>query len=176
MHGHSNLALARRDRIVAVVLLVVIVALAWGVTLHQAWRIQEMEIAMRRDMQMSMNGMQPLWTRLETAIVFTMWTAMMAAMLLPGAIPMIAAFATINRRRRQRGAPYVPTAIFLAGFLAVWAGFSELATALQWLLQKAELLTTMMQSESRYFSAALFILAGVYQFTLLKQRGLDSCR
>ena len=39
------------------------------------------------------------------------------------------AFATINRRRRARGAPYVPTALFLGGYLLVWSAVSILATA-----------------------------------------------
>ena len=43
---------------------------------------------------------------------------------------MITAFATkINRRRRARAAPYVPTAAFLLGYLIVWTGFSVIATA-----------------------------------------------
>ena len=83
-----------------------------------------MEAAMWRDMNMSMNGMEPSWTPLDALLVFIMWSAMMAAMMLPGAKPMVAAFATINRRRRERSAPYVPTAIFLAGYLVAWAGFS----------------------------------------------------
>jgi predicted metal-binding membrane protein len=89
---------------------------------------------------------------------------------------MVMAFATINHRRRERAAPYVPTAIFLLGYILAWAGFSALATALQWLLQEAGLLTTMMQSASYYFSAALFLAAGLYQFSPLKERCLNYCR
>jgi predicted metal-binding membrane protein len=101
---------------------------------------------------------------------------MMAAMMLPGSAPMIAAFATINRSRRARGAPAVATAIFLAGYLIVWTGFSALATGMQWLLQASGLVTTMMQSASYYFSAVLFFAAGAYQFSPLKQRCMTHCR
>ncbi len=135
-----------------------------------------MEAAMWRDMNMSMNGMEPSWTPLDALLVFAMWSTMMAAMMVPGAAPMIAAFATINRRRRERNAPYVPTAVFLLGYLVVWSGFSALATLLQYLLQKAELLTTMMQSSSYIFSAVLFLAAGLYQFSPLKERCLTYCR
>ncbi len=83
-----------------------------------------MEAAMWRDMNMSMNGMEPSWTAIDALLLFAMWSAMMAAMMVPGASPMVAAFATINRRRRQRSAPYVPTAVFLLGYLIAWAGFS----------------------------------------------------
>ena len=138
--------------------------------------MDEMEAAMWRDMNMSMNGMEPSWTAIDAALLFVMWSAMMAAMMVPGASPMVAAFATINRRRRQRSAPYVPTAVFLLGYLIVWAGFSVVATALQWLLQATGLLTTMMQSASHYWSAALFLAAGLYQFSPLKERCLAYCR
>jgi predicted metal-binding membrane protein len=125
---------------------------------------------------MSMNGMAPSWTAADTALVLIMWTAMMAAMMLPGAVPMITAFATINARRRERGVAFVPTSAFVLGYLLVWTGFSVIATALQYVLQRAGLLTTMMQSSSHWFSAVLFLVAGAYQFSPLKDRCLALCR
>ena len=166
----------RLDRVVVATLLLLVIALAWAFTVDQARQMDAMEAAMWRDMNMSMNGMEPSWTPLDALLVFAMWSAMMAAMMVPGTAPMIAAFATINRRRRARAAPYVPTAVFLAGYLVVWIGFSILATAAQYLLQKAELLTTMMQSASFAWSAALFLAAGLYQFSPLKERCLSLCR
>jgi len=97
-------------------------------------------------------------------------------MMVPGIFPMVSAFAAINRRRRERGAPYVPTAVFVAGYLAVWAFFSILAIALQRLLQSTGLVSTMMQSASYFLSAALFLAAGLYQFSPLKQTCLAHCR
>jgi predicted metal-binding membrane protein len=143
---------------------------------HQAILMDEMEAAMWRDMNMSMNGMEPSWTAVDAALLFVMWSAMMAAMMVPGASPMVAAFATINRRRRLRSAPHVPTAVFLLGYLIAWTGFSVIATALQWLLQATGLLTTMMQSASYYWSAVLFLAAGLYQFSSLKEMCLAYCR
>src|SRR5262249_58680150 len=138
----------------------------------QALRMQAMEAAMWRDMNMSMNGMEPSWTPGDVAVLLLMWSAMMAAMMLPAASPMLTAFATINRRRRQRHAPYVPTAVFLLGYLVAWTVFSILATASQWLLQATGLVTTMIESASYYWSAALFLAAGVSQFSPLKRRWL----
>jgi predicted metal-binding membrane protein len=135
-----------------------------------------MDAAMWRNMGMSMNGMEPSWTPFDALLLFVMWTLMMTAMMVPGTTPMVMAFATINRRRRERGASYVPTATFLIGYLVIWVGFSIFATALQWLLQKLELVTAMMQSASYYLSAALFVAAGLYQFSPLKQRCLAYCR
>jgi predicted metal-binding membrane protein len=166
---------AHRDRFAVVALTLLVAAAAWAFAIHQARQMDAMDAAMGRDMAMSMNGMEPSWTPLAALLAFIMWSAMMAAMMMPGAAPMIAAFAIIYRRRRERAAPYVPTAVFLAGYLAVWAGFSALATLAQYLLQNAELVTTMMQSASNGFSAALFLAAGLYQFSSLKERCLSYC-
>ena len=166
----------RRDRIIVAGLALLVTALAWTYTVHQSRLMDQMEADMWRDMNMSMNGMEPSWSPIDAFMAFAMWSAMMAAMMVPGASPMIAAFATINRRRRERDAPYVPTVVFLLGYLLVWSGFSLAATMLQWLLQITGLLTTMMQSASLYFSAVLFLAAGLYQFSPLKERCLAYCR
>jgi len=166
----------RHDKVVAAGLVALVAALAWAFTVHQAMRMHEMEAAMWRDMNMSMNGMEPSWTPVDALLMLAMWSAMMAAMMVPGASPMITAFATIHQRRRERGAPYVPTAVFLLGYLIAWIGFSILATILQCLLQLTGLLTTMMQSASHYWSAALFFAAGLYQFSPLKETCLAYCR
>lgn len=166
----------RRDKLAVFILLLIVGALAWAYTVHQARTMDAMETAMWRDMNMSMNGMAASWTALDIVLMFGMWSAMMAAMMVPGSAPVVGAFATINRRRRERGALYVPTAIFLSGYLAVWMMFSALAVFLQWALQAGGLLTTMMQSGSLWLSAALFAAAGLYQFSPLKERCLDYCR
>jgi len=172
----SASSFARHDTFVVLALVVLVAAFAWAFTVHQAMRMDEMEAAMWRDMNMSMNGMEPSWTPVDALLMLAMWSAMMAAMMVPGASPMITAFTTINRRRRARSAPFVPTAVFLLGYLIGWTGFSISATTLQYLLQMTGLLTTMMQSASHYWSAALFFAAGLYQFSPLKETCLTYCR
>jgi len=169
-------ALSRRDRAAVFLLLAVIGGLAWAYTVHQARDMDAMEAAMWRDMNMSMNGMEPSWTLLDIALMLAMWSAMMAAMMLPGSAAMVAAFAAINRSRRERGAASVPTAIFIGGYLAVWGMFSVLAVLLQGALQIGGLVTTMLQSASLWLSAVLFLAAGLYQFSPLKERCLALCR
>jgi predicted metal-binding membrane protein len=165
-----------RERILVLALLLLVAGLAWALTILQALQMDAMEAAMWRDMNMSMNGMEPSWTPLDAFLLLLMWSSMMAAMMVPGASPMVTAFATINRRRRERSAPYVSTPVFLAGYLLAWVGFSLAATALQWLLQSIGLLTTMMQSTSFSWSGVLFLAAGLYQFSPLKERCLTYCR
>ena len=166
----------RPDRAIALALVAAVALLAWAYTVHQARLMDTMEADMWRRMNMSMNDMKPSWEPLDALLVFAMWAAMMAAMMVPGTAPMIAAFARINRRRSERAAPHVPTAIFLGGYVLVWAGFSLLATAAQWALQALGLLTTMAESSSHFLSAALFLAAGLYQFSPLKRRCLALCR
>jgi predicted metal-binding membrane protein len=105
-----------------------------------------------------------------------MWAVMMAAMMTPATAPMIVAFATINRRRKERSAPYVATAIFLAGYLLAWTGFSALAAGAQILLQAGGLLDPMMTETSGAVAASLFLVAGLYQWTPLKDICLTRCR
>jgi predicted metal-binding membrane protein len=166
----------RRERILVLAFLLLVTGFAWTLTILQAMHMDAMEATMWRDMNMSMNGMEPSWTPLDAVLVLLMWSSMMAAMMVPGASPMITAFATINRRRRERSAPYVATPVFLVGYLLAWVGFSLAATGLQWLLQVMGLLTTMLQSTSFAWSGALFLAAGLYQFSPLKERCLIYCR
>ena len=108
--------------------------------------------------------------------VFAMWWVMMLGMMLPSAAPMVLTFASLQRHKRQRDEPYVPTALFVAGYLLVWGAFCLAATAAQWLLQASGLLSPMMALASTMLGGAVLILAGIYQFTPLKQACLRLCR
>jgi len=72
--------------------------------------------------------------------------------------------------------PYVPTAIFLGGYVIVWTGFSALATLAQWGLHETALLSPMMVSTSPILGGLLLLTAGVYQWTPLKYACLKHCR
>jgi predicted metal-binding membrane protein len=113
----------------------------------------------------------------DLVLLLAMWWVMMAGMMLPGAAPMILTFATINRRRRARGQPYAPTALFAAGYLLAWGGFSVLATLAQGGLERLALLSPMdMTTTSARLGGLLFLAAGLYQLTPLKQACLLVCR
>src|SRR6266536_2303977 len=56
------------------------------------------------------------------------WVTMMAAMMLPSVAPMVLVFARVSReRQRQERAGFVPTWVFLAGYLAAWTAYGLLA-------------------------------------------------
>jgi predicted metal-binding membrane protein len=124
---------------------------------------------------MSMPGLHA-WSALDVLPLFLMWATMMVAMMLPSAAPMILLVAAVHRRRRERASPAVPTAIFAAGYLVVWTGFSAAAALAQWGLHQAALLSPGMASTSPVFSGVLLILAGAYQWLPVKSACLSRCR
>lgn len=125
------------------------------------------------DMAMSMSGP---WTSADLLLLCLMWVVMMAAMMAPAAAPMVLTFVTVNERRGQAGRPVVSTQVFLTGYLAAWSLFSVVATATQWLLHEAALLSPQMALESRTWAGALLLAAGIYQWTPLKHACLARCR
>ncbi len=124
-----------------------------------------------------MMSMEPRpWGVAEAGLAFVMWWVMMVGMMLPSATPMILTFATVNRNKRARGRPFVPTAMFAAGYLMAWGGFSLAAAALQSGLGRAALMSPAMQTTSAPLAAALFLAAGLYQLTPVKSACLAKCR
>src|SRR5205809_5411815 len=56
------------------------------------------------------------------------WVTMMAAMMLPSVAPMVLTFTRVSRERRRQGrAAFVPTWVFLAGYLAAWVAYGVIA-------------------------------------------------
>lgn len=159
--------LTSTDRWVIGLSLVVVCALAWSFMVWQAAAMADMS---------GMDMKSAPWRVADLGLVYLMWVVMMIAMMVPAASPMIAAFATINRRRRTAGSPHVGTAVFLLGYLIAWSLFSIAATGLHWALETAGWLTPMMESASPALSAMLFAAAGLYQWTPLKDVCLKRCR
>jgi predicted metal-binding membrane protein len=116
------------------------------------------------------------WTPGYAVLMFFMWWIMMMAMMLPSAAPMILLFAMVNRKQREKGAPYVPTGIFAAGYVLVWGAFSLVAVGAQWGLERSGLMSSTMASTSAMLGAGLLIGAGIYQLTPLKHACLRHCR
>jgi predicted metal-binding membrane protein len=195
-------AVLRRDRVVVIAALVVVIVGAWlyillgagtGMTLFEMTPPlsgpADMDMGSQDPMTMDQNGpdmpmgdgmmmaMAPMaWTPGYAVLMFFMWWIMMVAMMLPSASPMILLFARFNRSQREKGAPYVPTAVFALGYLWIWAAFSVVAVTAQWSLERSGLLSSMMASTSVTLGAVLLIAAGLYQLTPLKYACLKHCR
>lgn len=108
-----------------------------------------------------------------------MWGAMMIAMMTPSAAPAILLYGRVRAQAEQqgRGAGLAPSGAFVAGYLMVWLGFSVAAAALQWAFERIGLVSPLsMGSQSRWLSAAVLILTGLYQLSPFKNVCLTQCR
>lgn len=115
------------------------------------------------------------WTPATALVMFVMWWLMMVAMMVPSAAPAVLLYAALSRGSDQRA--LVNTALFGMGYLLVWAGFSLVATLLQWVLTTRGALSPMyMTLTSGFAGGFVLILAGLYQLTPLKRMCLEACR
>lgn len=156
--------LARRHRLWVWGLLA-LVLIGWA---FLAWTVLDMG----HPLVQLMMPMSSSWSMANAAAVLGMWAIMMAAMMLPSALPMLLQFVDLAGRSGEaaRGR------LFVGAYLLVWLGFSIVATALQWGLQAAGWTDPMAASRSAWLTAALLLLAGIYQFSPLKQACLARCR
>ena len=159
----------RRDRVLVVSGLLLVVVLCWAYLLTGAGMMQEMG-----DMLMPMSSGP--WTLGRAVLIVVMCAVMMAAMMLPSAAPMILLYAAIARRGSMQGGKASASASFASGYTAVWAAFSLAAAALQYGMEKAALLSPMMKTTSLALAGMVLIAAGLYQWTPLKQACLRHCR
>lgn len=112
------------------------------------------------------------WSLAAALAIWSMWAVMMAAMMLPSALPTVLSFVQLAARQGERWR----AAAFVAAYLTVWFGFSVAATAAQWALQAMDWLDQMIVSTSAALNAVLLLVAGAYQFSPLKRLCLARCR
>ena len=157
---------ARTKRTVTMAL-IVISALSWAYLVFLSLQMRDMGSPFAMPMTSA-------WTGQQVVLMWTMWSVMMAGMMLPSAAPMISVYSrTIQSGSRGL---HGSTGLFVAGYLATWSGFAVLATAAQWILHDAALVSAMGISTSRWLGGALLLAAGAYQFTGPKQACLRQCR
>jgi predicted metal-binding membrane protein len=116
------------------------------------------------------------WSFSAAAVTASMWSAMTLAMMLPSASPMIQTYAEIAETAARKSERIVSPLVIAAGYASVWLVFSLLATVIQIVLTRAALLNTGITSASGILAGAIFIGAGVYQFSALKHACLTHCQ
>jgi predicted metal-binding membrane protein len=173
-------AVLRRDRSVVVAALAIVTALAWAdlVWLANDMWMGGMDMTGFRMIPAGQGWMMPIsapWLPIEFGAVFAMWVVMMIGMMTPSVAPIILVYVRIGRQAAAEHRPFA-SAWFALGYLLSWTGFSIAATFAQWALQRAALLTPMMESASNGLGAAILIIAGVYQWTPLKDACLSYCQ
>jgi predicted metal-binding membrane protein len=166
----------RRDRAIVVVALITLSLLAWSYVVRLSFGMGAADSPMAgHAMPMALPNVAP-WRVDELAFTFAMWAVMMVAMMTPAAAPLIAAFGALDRRRARARTAVPATAAMLAGYLIAWLAFSVAATALQWALHTAGLLSPHIMQATPVAGGIVLILAGGYQFTPLKHTCLARCR
>jgi predicted metal-binding membrane protein len=172
--------LVRHDQRIVSFAVAVIVVLAATFTFFgagmQMSALQMTQLARPIGEPMSM-GADPVWTVRYAFVIFLMWWIMMIAMMTPSAAPMLLLYTALKRAGSDRDRAVVLSFLFLLGYLGVWALFSAVATGLQALAEYWELTNRrMMTVDGRWLAALVFIAAGLYQLSNLKEACLTHCK
>jgi len=165
----------RHDRAIVLTALAALVAVAWAYMIFEAQKMNRTGICECLGLAMSGPDVQR-WSTAAILPLFLMWSEMMVAMMIPSAAPVILTFARVNRERRSQQRPYVATALFVGGYLAIWFGFSLVVAVAQWALHGVALVSEAMKSTTPLLGGGLLIAAGLFQFTPWKRACLDHCR
>jgi predicted metal-binding membrane protein len=104
------------------------------------------------------------------------WVTMMAAMMLPSAAPMTLAFQRLSSQRERHGHSFVPTWVFVGGYLLVWIFYGLAAYGLFRLVSQAGFGFLAWDRAGPYVAGGAIALAGVYELTSLKSVCLRHCR
>ena len=101
-----------------------------------------------------------------------MWVVMMVAMMLPAVLPLVMIYRKMDRGRF----PNLDTMIFSCGYLTAWLVFALSAAGLQWSLHTQGALRGHLLATGTTLTGTIFIAAGLYQLTPLKEACLNRCR
>ena len=144
---------ARARRAEIVLLAILLAAAAWAIT---ATRMRGMDAGPNTDPG-------------SLGFFVGVWVVMMAAMMLPSAAPMVAVYGGIQRSRAA-------VALFVAGYLALWAAAGLVAYALSVAARSSSIDALSWQRDGHYAAAAVLAVAALYQLSPLKERCLARCR
>jgi predicted metal-binding membrane protein len=104
------------------------------------------------------------------------WVTMMAAMMLPSVAPMVLLHAKVSREKARRDQPFVPTWVFLAGYLVAWTAYGAVAYTLYRGIRAVDHGVLAWDRAGPYVAGAALVVAGAYELTPLKTVCLRHCR
>jgi predicted metal-binding membrane protein len=104
-----------------------------------------------------------------------MWFLMAVAMMLPSAAPMVKTYCEIADTAAAKGESAVHPLVLVAGYLSVWLA-AAVGFALLDLVFRSVFSAAPFASVSPWIAAALLAIAGLYQFSALKEACLKKCR
>ncbi len=104
------------------------------------------------------------------------WLVMMAAMMLPSATPMVLLYRTVVIAEKERYGANLLAVVFVSGYLLVWGGFGLLVYLAGEAIATVAASSHIVASGLPLATAAVLVIAGLYQFTPLKSVCLRQCR
>ena len=155
----------QRERYLILGVLLFLAALAWALLI---WQSSMTAMAASQAMGLTMG--------MSVFLFIAIWVVMMIAMMFPASAPMILAFSKIYMSKRQRGHPFVPTWVFVSGYLLVWSLCGVIAYPLAWGLEHLAGQSMWFMENGGRLSGAVLVLAGLYQLSPLKDVCLAKCR
>ena len=160
----AHLRHARRDRAILGASLGALVLVAW--TSLWAWERSPYAAYLGHA-----GGAGPL--PLE-AILFSLgWVLMIVAMMLPSSIPLVLTFRALVGRRRSPG---TLVALLLLGYLVIWTAFGLGAWILDRGIHAGVEAIPFLSAHPQLIMASTLAVAGLWQFSPLRDRCLDECR
>ena len=193
--GQATAVIARRPRFAANLVLGLAIGLAWfvliamsarnaavapgatgpGGNLLQGLPVSPLPSFLDRFLQLCLTPATVDGSLLAGFVALSaMWFLMSLAMMLPSAAPLVRTYCEIADTARAKGDPVVHPLVLVAGYLAVWLvaslGFAGLSLA----VQAASATAAFTPVQGIAGAAALFI-AGLYQFSGLKESCLKKC-
>jgi predicted metal-binding membrane protein len=172
-------AILKHENLIVGSALFLLTLLAWISVIWLAGQMQAPMPGMSEMPGMDRGALTPgfaPWSLIHFFFIFAMWSVMMIGMMTPSASPMIFIYGQVARQARTLGRAFAPPGWFAAGYLSSWTLFALAATAAQYGLERAALLTPMLASANKYFSGGVLIAAGLYQWMPLKDSCLTQCR
>lgn len=148
-------ALPRPVATAIIVALLACAAAAWLLTIQQA---------------SSMSGLGGI-AMFGWGLFLVTWVLMMVAMMFPTIAPMVLTHASIVR---SRGEGSVPTVAFVLGYLVVWTAAGLVPLAVIQILGSS--IADPISAWLPRLGGAVVVVAGIYQFTPLKNVCLKACR
>ena len=104
------------------------------------------------------------------------WATMMAAMMLPSLMPTTLLFANVSAEHQRRGGSFVPTWVFIGGYLAAWTAYGLLAYGAFRAIQSAHIGALSWHAQGPLIAGGAIVAAGLYQLSPLKRTCLRRCR
>jgi predicted metal-binding membrane protein len=164
MLNPAHLRSPHRDRLLLATLLAALATVAW----LALWVLERSPVGPYLH---HAGGPAPLPVQ---GVMFTAgWALMIVAMMLPSSVPLVLTFAALVGRRAR---PRLLVALLLAGYLAVWTAFGLGAWLADRVVHVAVDAIPWLAGHPQVILGTTLAVAGLWQFSPLRDRCLDACR